>query len=106
METTYYTLYTRESGMGIAQASGEDRLVMFTRTPKPQKLSRREDNVISLDRYREQLAARQEVSEEAEEPPERRARTDHSRDRLQLLELAACAAIICVAAAACVMLLL
>lgn len=114
METTYYTLYTRENAGSIAQASGgEDRLVLFTQRPVPKKHSRREDNVISFSDY---LDACPEVPEDEDEEGRacgaaeqrvRRLRTDHSQDgRLRILELIVCGAIICTAAAACAMFLL
>lgn len=113
METTYYTLYARQADVGgVARASGgEDRLVLFTRRPTPKKPVWREDNVISLSDYRSRLAAEEESGEpeppeDGEGPAEPRARTDHSTDRLRALELAACVAMICVAAVACVALLL
>lgn len=120
MKTAYYTFYTREDAASVARASGEDRLVRFTRQPQPKALPRREDNVISLGEYRARLAAERWEEPEAdftdgeedflpEEPAEEyvpRSRTDHGRNRPGWLELAACAAMICVALAACAAFLL
>ena len=112
METTYYTLYTRETDE-IAQASGEDRLVRFSQCPVPKKAARREDNVIDLSAYRARMKEPEEdvddepdCLEEEAEHTQPRARTDHSLDRLRLLEGIACAAMVCVAVAACVVFLL
>lgn len=114
MKTAYYTFYAREDTAGVARASGgEDRLVRFTRQPQPRNLPRRENNVISLGEYRERLA--EESWEEPEEnfaaaweesAEERAPRSRTGRGCAEWLELAACAAMIGVALAACLAFLL
>lgn len=115
MKTAYYTFYAREDAVDVARASGEDRLVRFTRQPQPRSLPRREDNVISLGEYRERLAeeAREEPEEDFaaeevwEEPAEERVpRSRRGRGCADWLELAACAAMIGIALAACLAFLL
>lgn len=119
MKTAYYTFYAREATAGVARASGgEDRLVRFTRQPQPRNLPRRENNVISLGEYRERLAEKSweepeedpvAAEESWEEPAEERAprsRTGRDRGCLEWLELAACAAMIGMALAACLAFLL
>lgn len=113
MKTAYYTFYAREAAAGMARASGgEDRLVRFTLQPQQRNLPRREDNVISLGEYRERLAEKswEEPKENlaaAEKPAEEYApRSRAGRSCAEWLELAACAAMIGVALAACLAFLL
>ena len=105
METTYYTLHTADSAAGVAQACGGSRQLMFLRCPAPKKAPHREDNVLSLDEYRARLSANAAWAEEWDEPSAEtaapRPRTDHSRDWLRLLEIAATIALIAAALSAC-----
>ena len=108
MKTVYYTFHTREAAAGAARASGgEDRLVRFLPAPLPRRPVRRRDNIIDLSDYL--AAAGPDSLAEAVSPPPApapRARTDHGRDRLACMEWLACAAMICLAVAACAALLL
>lgn len=105
MKTAYYTLYTREDAAMDRASGGEDRLVRLFAGPAPRRSARRENNVISLADY---LPTQESGCTPDAEPvcaaqaPVPRARTDHSLSRLIRMEWLACAAMVCVAVAACV----
>lgn len=116
METVYYNYYTIE---GAKASGGEDRRSVLVREHGPRRRTSSGNNVISLEDYRtrhaapsaEQATFAVEDPEEAEPScgrgAERTAARSRRREKLLMgMELAACAAIIAVAAAACLVFLL
>lgn len=101
MKTAYYTLYTREAAAMDQASGGEDRLVRVFAAPVPRRPARRENNVIDLSGY---LPAAEPELPAAERPDAGapRVRTNHGLERLIHMEWLACAAMVCVALAACV----
>lgn len=116
METVYYNFYAFEEAK---VSGGEDHRAVLVRECAPRRRVSQGNNVISLEDYR----ARQAVREAEKQPQdswdesefsegvsaEQSGPRDRSRRRERLLaglELAACGAIIAVAAAACVVFLL
>lgn len=108
MKTAYYTLYAREDADMDQVSGGEDRLVRVFVSPQPRRSVRRENNVIDLSKYLARPLPEVELPEK--ELPEAglagaaapKARTNHCLERLIRMEWLACAAMVCMAIAACV----
>lgn len=116
METVYYNYYSFE---GAKASGGEDHRAVLVREHTPRRKAVSGNNVISLEDYRarhaapvaEQAAFAAEAPEEVEPScgrgAERAAARSRRREKLLMgMELAACAAIIAVAASACLVFLL
>lgn len=109
METVYYKCFTYE---GAKASGGEERRAVLVRERAPRRRASSGGKVICLEDYRARHAA--PAAEEPEEAGvfrtrdvERPAARSRRRERLLMgMELAACAAIIAVAALACVVFLL
>jgi len=106
METVYYNYYAFE---GAKVSGGEDRRAALVRERTPRRKA--EHKVISLEDYRARQAALAAEDSEEESPcgmgEERTAVRSRGREILLMgMELASCAVLIAVAAAACVIFLL